>query len=414
MHVDEQLSDSVMRRRNERIAEPRNEEVREELAHQEFPEEPYRRDPAKKVYQISDMTEDGPQVLKTTRSAAEMYQYVSGLKDEYVNDPQYKALKWDAEMERGYILYALAFGEEEQDGAAEHKHVFNLRKYPESEVEHIEKDGSLKFRSDSPYRERPFSDDTVAGRLRITTSLIVDEKRDGLLPHDIYAQYAEETYAKDFVEAVKEEDRNTDIQEHREQEYDPESRTVYQLYDLSWDMPVANSFSASEIYDKITSMKNDYLNDMNGSLEKDEDIYDYNEKSMNHEMEVRAYPESEIDEVDDEGIIRPKENSPYRERQDLDMQRAYSGTVAVEARCDDEDRIEDVSMQERFSTEFVKAVKKERPKSDIQKFREISISPDGETVDYSLNDIVKKSFLMADQQLEQPQKSQNRAAQAER
>lgn len=288
MHVDEQLSDSVMRRRNERIAEPRNEEVREELAHQEFPEEPYRRDPAKKVYQISDMTEDGPQVLKTTRSAAEMYQYVSGLKDEYVNDPQYKALKWDAEMERGYIL---AFGEEEQDGAVEHKHVFNLRKYPESEVEHIEKDGSL---------------------------------------------------------------------------------------------------------------------------EKDEDIYDYNEKSMNHEMEVRAYPESEIDEVDDEGIIRPKENSPYLDRPDLDMQRAYSGTVAVEARCDDDDRIEDVSMQERFSTEFVKAVKKERPESDIQKFREISISPDGETVDYSLNDIVKKGFLMADQQLEQPKKSQNRAAQAER
>lgn len=186
-------------------------------------------------------------------------------------------------------------------------------------------------------------------------------------------------------------------------------RTVYQLYDQSWDMPVANSFSASEIYDKITSMKNDYLNDMNGSLEKDEDIYDYNEKSMNHEMEVRACPESEIDEVDDEGIIRPKENSPY-----LDMQRAYSGTVAVEARCDDDDRIEDVSMQERFSTEFVKAVKKERPESDIQKFREISISPDGEIVDYSLNDIVKKGFLMADQQSEQPKKSQNRAAQAER
>ena len=96
------------------------------------------------------------------------------------------------------------------------------------------------------------------------------------------------------------------------------------------------------------------------------------------------------------------------------MQRAYSGTVAVEARCDDDDRIEDVSMQERFSTEFVKAVKKERPESDIQKFREISISLDGEIIDYSLNDIVKKSFLMADQQSEQPKKSQNRAAQAER
>lgn len=69
---------------------------------------------------------------------------------------------------------------------------------------------------------------------------------------------------------------------------------------------------------------------------------------------------------------------------------------------------------EKFQPDFVQAVKKERPESDIQKFREISISPDGETVDYSLNDIAKKGFLMADQQLEQPQKSQNRTARTER
>lgn len=255
------------------------------------------------------------------------------------------------------------------------------------------------------------------------------------------AQKDEKPQKDDTIANGKEND--LDLEDLIKKGWKRAERTVYQLNDgEDMDSPVKCSFSAGEIYDAICDASEDYTQDFDAIEEDlDYDPYDAEYKSA-HEWNIYAYPESMIDEIDEDGIAWLKddqnvdyekahcgrifvetqfteeslesEKSLYLDTPDLDMQRAYSGTVAVEAQCDDDDRIEDVSMQERFSTEFVKAVKKERPESDIQKFREISISPDGETVDYSLNDIAKKGFLMADQQLEQPQKSQNRTAQAER
>lgn len=194
-------------------------------------------------------------------------------------------------------------------------------------------------------------------------------------------------------------------------------RTVYQLNDgEDMDSPVKCSFSAGEIYDAICDASEDYTQDFDAIEEDlDYDPYDAEYKSR-HEWNVYAYPESMIDEIDEDGIAWLKDD------QNVDYEKAHCGRIFVETQFTEESQesekslsdqdIEDFYITEDYSDDFAKEVQKERPGYRVSTHETYLEDPDGLT--FTTDELSKAGFNLADEKEKDSQKEKAKSKQTER
>lgn len=212
-----------------------------------------------------------------------------------------------------------------------------------------------------------------------------------------------------------------------------EETYFYQLWDEGNRELIKNSRSASEMADTLSDTVDKYIHDPEEKAIHNDIIRTFCDSNDNQYYEqlddnitdrvysIYAFPESEIESFRENGKINFKEGSEMTDEERwMTVGEAVIETNFIEGKDKFDDlpnAIESQSVTTNFSKEFVEKVVKEKPEyKDKIKAGSKNTYIDhtsGKQESFSLDDLAKEGREAA-MQKKQPQKSQNRATQAER